>query len=58
MKQILNQFRRIWSDDGSGDKDFSQQEIAYKIAKDNLDRAILEFQIASTNLYNTLLKVS
>jgi hypothetical protein len=26
MIQVLNQFRRIYSDDGRGDKDFSLQE--------------------------------
>lgn len=26
MIQVLNQFHRIFSDNGSGDKDFSQQE--------------------------------
>jgi hypothetical protein len=26
MMQVFNQFHRIFSDDGSGDKDFSQQE--------------------------------
>jgi hypothetical protein len=26
MMQIINQFRRIYADDGRGDKDFSEQE--------------------------------
>jgi hypothetical protein len=26
MMQVVNQFRRIFSDDGRGDKDFSEQE--------------------------------
>ena len=26
MMQVVNQFRRVFSDDGRGDKDFSQQE--------------------------------
>lgn len=26
MMQIINQFRRIYSDDGRGDKDFTEQE--------------------------------
>lgn len=26
MIQVVNQFRRIFSDDGRGDKDFSEQE--------------------------------
>ena len=26
MMQVLNQFRRVWSDDGRGDKDFSERE--------------------------------
>lgn len=58
MKQIINQFRRIWSDDGRGDKDFTKQELAYRVAKQNLDKAIREFEIASLNLYNTLQRVN
>lgn len=46
MIQVLNQFRRIFADDGSGDKDFSLQEaklrevhIKLKIATEALKTA-------------------
>lgn len=57
MNELLNQVRRLWSDDGRNDKDFSKEEIALKAAKVNLDNAISEFTKASTNLYNALLKM-
>ncbi|MCS3447292.1 hypothetical protein M2222_003893 [Bradyrhizobium elkanii] len=30
MNQIINQFRRIFADDGRGDKDFTQQEERFE----------------------------
>ncbi len=41
MMAIANQFRRIFSDDGRGDKDFSQEEEklrqAHQLLKDATD---------------------
>lgn len=39
MNQIINQFRRIFSDDGRGDKDFTKQEERLKRAQDELKEA-------------------
>lgn len=39
MNQILNQWRRIFSDDGRGDKDFSEQEIRLRQAQKELTEA-------------------
>jgi len=39
MNQIINQFRRIFSDDGRGDKDCTQQEEWLRKAQDELKEA-------------------
>ena len=39
MDKIINQFRRIYSDNGSGDMDFSKQEAKLKEAHDYLTNA-------------------
>ncbi len=39
MTQIVNQVRRIWSDDGRGDKDFSEAETHLREAEDKLFKA-------------------
>lgn len=36
MNQIVNQFRRIFADNGEGDKDFTEQETKLRIAQKNL----------------------
>lgn len=36
MMQVVNQVRRIWSDDGRGDKDFSEAEARLREAQKNL----------------------
>ena len=36
MIQIVNQVRRIWSDDGRGDKDFSEAETNLREAEKKL----------------------
>lgn len=36
MNQILSQVRRIWSDHGRGDKDFSEDEARLREAQSNL----------------------
>lgn len=39
MNQIINQWRRIFSDDGRGDKDFSDQEERLRKAQTELKEA-------------------
>lgn len=39
MKQIANQFRRIFSDNGAGDKDFTEKETQLREAQNNLLKA-------------------
>lgn len=39
MDKIISQFRRIYSDNGSGDMDFSKQEAKLKEARDYLINA-------------------
>jgi len=36
MNQVVNQFRRIFADNGSGDKDFGDQERRLREAQENL----------------------
>ena len=36
MIQVVNQVRRIWSDDGRGDKDFSEAETHLREAEKKL----------------------
>lgn len=39
MNEIVNQFRRIFADDGRGDKDFSKQERRLREAQKYLQEA-------------------
>ena len=39
MMQVANQFRRIFSDNGSGDKDFSEQEAKLREVHKKLRQA-------------------
>jgi len=39
MMQVANQFRRIWTDDGRGDKDFSDRETKLRNALRKLEKA-------------------
>ncbi len=39
MIQVVNQFRRIFSDDGRGDKDFSDQETRLHEVQEKLMQA-------------------
>lgn len=39
MNQVINQFRRIFSDNGSGDKDFTNQEARLREAQQYLKDA-------------------
>lgn len=55
MNAVINQFRRIYSDDGSGDKDFSGQEARLRAAQHNLALATRELVRSSNRLNDVLL---
>lgn len=57
MKEIFNQFCRLWNDDGRNDKTFSKEEMDLKASKDKLDKAIADFKAAADKLYDVLLSV-
>ncbi len=50
MDRILNQFRRIYNDDGRNDFDFSEQERALQEAKERLASHTQELVRAAENL--------
>lgn len=58
MNNIINQFRRIYSDNGSGDRDFSKEEAKLKEAKDKLVMATNELSRASERLNSAALKTA
>lgn len=39
LEKMFNQIRRIWSDDGKNDKDFTPQEVKLKNALIHLKKA-------------------
>ena len=47
MNQVVNQFRRIFSDYGKGDKDYAEQDQRLREALKNLDVAISSVTKAS-----------
>lgn len=55
MNQILSQFRRIMSDDGRGDRDFTKQEDRLREAQAYLQRATAELQKAAELLRGELM---
>lgn len=50
MMQVVNQFRRIFSDDGRGDKDFSVQEERLHEVQEKLVQATDLLRQASETL--------
>lgn len=52
MDKILNQFRRIYSDDGKGDVDFTEQEERLRLSETKLAQATQDLVRASENLNN------
>lgn len=50
VDKILNQFRRIYSDNGKGDVDFTAQEQQLRISENRLTQATQELVRASENL--------
>ena len=57
MDRIINQFRRIYSDDGREDKDFSGQEERLREAEARLARGTQELAKAAENLNRAALSV-
>lgn len=57
MDRILSQFRRIYGDDGRGDKDFSIQEEKLRLSQDRLTKATQDLVRASENLNNAAMGV-
>jgi len=57
MDRILSQFRRIYSDDGRGDKDFSDQEERLRKAEAHLAQGTIELVKAAENLNRAAMSV-
>lgn len=57
VERIINQFRRIYSDNGSGDVDFTEQEAKLKEARQRLSVATDELVQASERLNASALVV-
>lgn len=55
MMAVLNQFRRIYSDNGSGDRDFSVQEEQLRLAQQRLTESTKALVRSSQNLNDVLL---
>lgn len=55
MNAIISQFRRIYSDDGRLDKDFSEQEARLRAANAKLAQATSELIRASVRLNDVIL---
>ena len=56
MNQIIKQLRRIYTDDGRGDRDFSRQEALLREAELNLIYATQELVRASQRLSDVVLE--
>lgn len=52
MDKVFNQFRRIYSDHGANDADFTIQEELLRISESKLAQATQELVRASENLNN------
>lgn len=57
MDRIFNQFRRVYTDDGRSDVDFSERERLLQEAKGRLVKATQELSRASQNLNRAALTV-
>lgn len=54
MNHVINQVRRIFSDDGKGDKDFSQQEASLREVQIKLMAATDLLKSASETLVDLI----
>ena len=50
MDKVLRQFKRIYSDNGSGDVDFTKQEEELRISQNKLTQATQELVRAAEHL--------
>ncbi len=55
MDKVLKQFRRIYSDNGSGDVDFTKQEEDLRVSRDKLNQATQDLVRASERLNDAAL---
>lgn len=55
MNHLINQFRRIMSDDGRGDRNFTKQETRLREAQQALRKATDELQRAAELLQSEIL---
>lgn len=51
---MLNQIKRLWTDDGRSDKDFSDQERRLKVALEHLRDAANSLSRASEQLLSVI----
>jgi len=54
MIQVVNQIKRIWADDGRGDKDFSEQEAKLRQVQGQLITATEALKSASETLIDLI----
>lgn len=54
LNKMLNQFRRIWTDKGMGDKDFTSKEIQLRTALEHLRDAANSLGRASEMLLDVI----
>lgn len=57
MDRLINQFRRIYTDDGRHDVDFTERELLLAEAKERLTNATQELERASQNLNRAALAI-
>lgn len=57
MDSVLKQFKRIYSDNGKGDVDFSRQEEQLRLAINKLNQATQDLVRASEHLNNVAMGV-
>lgn len=57
MDKLLSQFRRIYSDNGKGDVDFSEAEEKLRQSRTRLNQATQELVKASQHLNNVAMGV-
>lgn len=54
MNDVISQIRRIFSDDGKNDRDFTTEELKLRLANDKLKEATSKFIDAASMLSDTI----
>jgi len=54
MNDVISQIRRIFSDDGKSDRDFTKEELKLRLANDKLKEATSKFIDAASMLSDTI----